>query len=293
MNKTKRVLSVILAVLMLSSLIAALAIADGQHTVVINYVFENGKQAAPSWTATLAEGSNLEQTVTSPTVVGYAPDQPSVDVFVNNITENKTYTVTYYPANVGFTVNHYLQNVADNNYTLNVSERHDGFTESEVGDGLAETYPGFAALLYNTKAKVAADGSTVVEIYYDRNYYMMSFNLDGGYGVEPIYARYGASVKVENPTKPGYTFNGWEPQVPATVLAENTTYTAKWTPGESGFTVVFWYGNANDDGYSYAGSTKPANVAPGTQKSSGDYKDAAFTGRDDTHLPITQLRSKP
>ena len=284
MNKTKRVLSVILAVLMLSSLIAALAIADGQHTVVINYVFKNGKQAAPSWTATLAEGSNLEQTVTSPTVVGYAPDQPSVDVFVNNITENKTYTVTYYPANVGFTVNHYLQNVADNNYTLNVSERHDGFTESEVGDGLAETYPGFAALLYNTKAKVAADGSTVVEIYYDRNYYMMSFNLDGGYGVEPIYARYGASVKVENPTKPGYTFNGWEPQVPATVLAENTTYTAKWTPGESGFTVVFWYGNANDDGYSYAGSTKPANVAPGTQKSSGDYKDAAFTGRDDTHF---------
>lgn len=284
MNKTKRVLSVVLAVLMLSSLIAALAIADGQHTVVINYVFENGKQAAPSWTATLAEGSNLEQTVTSPTVVGYEPDPATFNVSVNNITANKTYTVTYHPANVGFTVNHYLQNVADNNYTLNVSERHDGFTESEVGTDLAKTYPGFAALLYNTKAKVAADGSTVVEIYYDRNYYMMSFNLDGGYGVEPIYARYGASVKVENPTKPGYTFNGWEPQVPATVLAENTTYTAKWTPGESGFTVVFWYGNANDDGYSYAGSTKPANVAPGTQKSSGDYKDAAFTGRDDTHF---------
>ncbi len=51
----------------------------------------------------------------------------------------------------------------------------------------------------------------MVEIYYDRNYYMMSLNLDGGYGVEPIYARYGASVKVETPTKPGYTFNGWEP----------------------------------------------------------------------------------
>ena len=126
MNKTKRVLSVVLAVLMLSSLIAALAIADGQHTVIINYVFENGKQAAPSWTATLAEGSSLEQTVTSPTVVGYEPVQATVDVTVNNITENVTYTVTYYPANVGFTVNHYLQNVADNNYTLNVSEDVDG-----------------------------------------------------------------------------------------------------------------------------------------------------------------------
>lgn len=257
MNKTKRVLSVVLAVLMLSSLIAALAIADGQHTVIINYVFENGKQAAPSWTATLAEGSNLEQTVTSPTVVGYEPDQATFNVSVNNITANKTYTVTYHPANVGFTVKHYLQNVADNNYTLNVSERHDGFTESEVGTDLAKTYTGFAALLYNTKAKVAADGSTVVEIYYDRNYYMMSFNLDGGYGVEPIYARFGASVKVENPTKPGYTFNGWEPTVPTTVPAENTTYKAKWQAEKTAkVSVVIWGENADDEGYSYIKSVE-------------------------------------
>lgn len=264
MNKTKRVLSVVLAVLMLSSLIAALAIADGQHTVIINYVFENGKQAAPSWTATLAEGSNLEQTVTSPTVVGYEPVQATVDVTVNNITENVTYTVTYYPANVGFTVNHYLQNVADNNYTLDKTEEVGGFTESEVGDGLAETYPGFAALLYNTKAKVAADGSTVVEIKYDRNYYMMSFNLDGGYGVEPIYARFGASVKVENPTKPGYTFSGWEPQVPATVPAENTTHKAKWKVDDSvNYRVQYWQENANDDGFSYESSVQK-KAAPGT-----------------------------
>lgn len=264
MNKTKRVLSVVLAVLMLSSLIAALAIADGQHTVIINYVFENGKQAAPSWTATLAEGSSLEQTVTSPTVVGYEPDQATVDVTVNNITENKTYTVTYHPANVGFTVNHYLQNVADNSYTLDVSEHVGGYTESEVGGDLAETYPGFAALLYNTKAKVAADGSTVVEIYYDRNYYMMSFNLDGGYGVEPIYARFGASVKVENPTKPGYTFSGWEPQVPATVPAENTTHKAKWKVDDSvNYRVQYWQENANDDGFSYESSVQK-KAAPGT-----------------------------
>ena len=257
MNKTKRVLSVVLAVLMLSSLIAALAIADGQHTVIISYVFSNGKQAAPSWTATLAEGSSLEQTVTSPTVVGYEPDQATVDVTVNNITENMTYTVTYYPANVGFTVNHYLQNVADNNYTLDKTEEVGGFTESEVGDGLAETYPGFAALLYNTKAKVAADGSTVVEIKYDRNYYMMSFNLDGGYGVEPIYARFGASVKVENPTKPGYTFSGWEPTVPTTVPAENTTYKAKWQAEKTAkVTVVVWGENADDENYSYIKSVE-------------------------------------
>lgn len=277
MNKTKRVLSVVLAVLMLSSLIAALAIADGQHTVIINYVFENGKQAAPSWTATLAEGSNLEQTVTSPTVVGYEPDQATVDVTVNNITENKTYTVIYHPANVGFTVNHYLQNVADNNYTLYVSERHDGFTESEVGDGLAETYPGFAALLYNTKAKVAADGSTVVEIYYDRNYYMMSFNLDGGYGVEPIYARYGAALEVGTPTKPGYTFSGWEPTVPTTMPVNGGTHTAQWQKNNANYTVQYWQENANDDGYSYKESTTKSAPSGNAVSGTDDKTYAGFT----------------
>ena len=175
---------------------------------------------------------------------------------------------------------------------MDKTEEVGGFTESEVGDGLAETYPGFAALLYNTKAKVAADGSTIVEIKYDRNYYLLSLNLDGGFGVEPIYARYGAALEVGTPTKPGYTFSGWEPKVPVTVPAENTTYKAKWTPGESGFTVVFWYENANDDGYSYAGSIKPANVAPGTQKSSNDYQNENFTGRDAAHFTYNSAKAE-
>lgn len=277
MNKTKRVLSVVLAVLMLSSLIAALAIADGQHTVIINYVFQGGKQAAPSWTATLAEGSNLEQTVTSPTVVGYEPDQATVDVTVNNITENKTYTVIYHPANVGFTVNHYLQNVADNNYTLDKTEEVGGFTESEVGDGLAETYPGFAALLYNTKAKVAADGSTVVEIYYDRNYYMMSFNLDGGYGVEPIYAKYGTPISLGEPTKAGYTFKGWEPAAPATMPVNGGTHTAQWQKNNANYTVQYWQENANDDGYSYKESTTKSAPSGNAVSGTDDKTYAGFT----------------
>lgn len=282
MNKTKRVLSVVLAVLMLSSLIAALAIAEGQYTVVINYVFKGGKQAAPSWTATLAEGSNLEQTVTSPTVVGYKPDQATFNVSVNNITENKTYTVTYHPANVGFTVNHYLQNVADNNYTLNVSERHDGFTESEVGDGLAKTtYPGFAALLYNTKAKVAADGSTVVEIYYDRNYYMMSFNLDGGYGVEPIYARYGAAITLGEPTKPGYKFDGWTPKLPTTMPVGGGTYAAKWTKQDSKYQIQYWQENADDDGYSYVESETVTAATGDVVNYNGNKSYAGFTRNTD------------
>ncbi len=262
MNKTKRVLSVVLAVLMLSSLIAALAIADDETTVkvIINYVFEDGKQAANPWTAKVAKGSALERDVESPTVVGYTPDNAIVKVNVTNAEKDEIYNVTYRPALVDVTVKHYQQNITDDKYTLAETEVKEDThrTGDEVGTDLAKkTYTGFTALLYDTTTKVAADGSTVVEIYYDRNYYMMSFNLDGGFGVEPIYARFGASVKVENPTKPGYTFNGWEPTVPTTVPAENTTYTAKWQAEKTAkVTVVVWGENADDENYSYIKSVE-------------------------------------
>ena len=252
------------------------------YTILINYIFADGKQAAPSWTATVATGSTYTQDIQSPVVVGYTPSETVVHV---DTSEAKTYTVTYYPAEVEFTVKHYQQNVSNDEYTLADTETKRDFTESPVGAGLAKTdYTGFYSLLYDTTTTIAADGSTVVEVYYDRYYYLMNFNLDGGYGVEPIYARFGAPISVDTPTKPGYTFDGWDRTIPATMPNENTSYTASWKIGESGFTVVFWYENANDDGYSVAGTYTPAGVAPGTQKKSEDYKDQSFTGRDDEHF---------
>ena len=104
--------------------------------------------------------------------------------------------------------------------------------------------------------------------------------------MEPIYARYGAPVNVGNPQKPGYTFTGWSGEIPKTmpVIENPLSFTAKWQKGTAGFTVVFWYENANDVGYSVAGTFTPADVAPGTQKSSGDYQNQSFEGRDDKHF---------
>ena len=252
------------------------------YTILINYQFADGTQAAPSWTATVATGSSYVQDIQSPVVVGYTPSETVVHV---NTSEAKIYTVTYQPAKVDFTVKHYQQNVSNDQYTLVDTETKKGYTEAAVGGNLAKTtYEGFYSLLYDTTTKIAADSSTVVEIYYDRYYYLMNFDLDGGYGVEPIYARYGAAINLVAPTKPGYTFTGWDKEIPKTMPADNTSYTASWKIGESGFTVVFWYQNANDDGYSVAGTYKPANVAPGTTKSSDDYKDQSFTGRDNDHF---------
>ena len=264
--------------------------APTTYTILINYIFADGKQAAPSWSATVATGSTYTQDIQSPVVVGYTPDETVVHV---NTSEGTTYTVTYQPAVVDFTVKHYQQNVSNDEYTLADTETKKGFTGSPVGENLAKTdYTGFYSLLYDTTTKIAADGSTVVEIKYDRYYYLMNFNLDGGYGVEPIYARFGAPISVDTPTKPGYTFVSWAPSIPSTMPGANTSYTASWKIGESGFTVVFWYENANDNGYSVAGTYTPADVMPGTEKKSDDYKNQSFTGRDTKHFTYNAAKAE-
>ena len=264
--------------------------APTTYTILINYQFADGTQAAPSWSATVATGSTYVQDIQSPVVVGYTPSEEVVHV---ETSEAKIYTVTYQPAEVEFTVKHYQQNVSNDEYTLVDTETKTGYTESAVGEGLARTnYTGFYSLLYDTTTKIAADGSTVVEVYYDRYYYLMNFDLDGGYGVEPIYARFGAPISVDTPTKPGYTFKGWNTPIPGTMPAQNNTYRATWEAGQSGFTVVFWYENANDDGYSVAGTYTPADVEPGTTVKSGDYKNRSFTGRDNDHFTYNEDKAE-
>lgn len=247
----------------------------GTYTIIIKYQFADGRQAAPSWSATVATGSPYTQDIQSPVVVGYTPSETVVHV---NTSEAKIYTVTYQPAEVEFTVKHYRQNVDDDNYTLLETETKNGYTESPVGDKLATTYEGFYSLLYDTTTKIAADGSTVVEIYYDRYYYLMNFDLDGGYGVEPVYARYDAPINVGTPTKPGYSFNGWNPELPKTmpvVPKDAQPYKATWKAGSADYLVQYWLENANDANYSYDTSVRKSAAVGAVINGSGD---KSYTG---------------
>ena len=256
-------------------------------TITINYVDNNDQQVADPWTATVMAGGTYQSVVKSPVVVGYTADQAEITVGGENIQEDQNFTVKYTPAVVKFSVKHLLQNVSNDEYTQDGDpEIRSGNTGDAVGETLGKQYPGFYSLKYDATVKIAGDESTVVEVKYDRYYYLINFNLDGGYGVEPIYARYGAPVNVGTPQKPGYTFTGWSGEIPKTmpVIENPLSFTAKWEKGTAGFTVVFWYENANDVGYSVAGTFTPDNVAPGTQKSSGDYQNQSFKGRDDKHF---------
>ena len=233
--------------------------APDTYHIRINYVFEDGTQAANPWTAKLAAGSSYSATVVSPAIVGYAPDYATFTVDVKDINANVTYTVTYKPSEVNYTVHHYVQNTMDDGYTHVDTDTGKAFTNalvSNLGD-LSKKYDGCYSLLYDNTVRIAADGSTVIDIKYDRYYYLLNFDLGGGYGVEPIYARYGAPVSVGTPAKAGYTFAGWDKELPATVPAENVTYKALWTIGDQAkVTVVIWGENADDEKYSFYGNSE-------------------------------------
>ena len=162
----------------------------------------------------------------------------------------------------------------------------------------AKSYDGFTPIEFEQK-RIEANGSTVVEIFYTRNSYLLTYkdSLSAGVYASQTY-KYGAAVTaIADPTKTGYTFTGWtgsnltEPTqtvtiekgttgVPATMPAGARTVYAQWrktTPD----TVVFDPNNINGKTLAAKSLTVYSGSAPwetfevvvkepaGTQRSSG------------------------
>ena len=134
--------------------------------------------------------------------------------------------------NTAYTVEHYWQNLADDGYTLHETETKTGTTGAATA-AAAKSYPGFTAGTV-TQPPIAADGSTVVKIYYTRNSYTLTWNFDGGKenatGYTSGTVKFGAAINKpsEDPTKTGYTFAGWDKTIPGTMPAEDVTVKAQW-----------------------------------------------------------------
>ena len=74
------------------------------------------------------------------------------------------------------------------------------------------------------------------KIYYAKwniNQYTITFDTDGGNDISSITQDYGSTVvKPLDPTKEGYTFTGWEPEIPDTIPSYDMTIKAKWLDSE-------------------------------------------------------------
>ena len=305
-KRLTKLLSVILTLAMLLELSAAYINAVTYYTVRVNYLYTDGTHAHDPYIATFPARGAVDVTVTNPTINGYDPmklndgeDNPlalpengtqaaTIDVSVPALNGDITYTVYYVAGLSHYRARFYLQNIYDDLYTTDqtLNEAYQdklGITGS-FPDYLEEVeVEGFTSLFHEPDS-IAADGSTVFRLYYDRNYYSVGFDLgEGGYGVEPIYAKYQTEYRVDEPKRMGYTFRGWartdidsavegadwhyidengavitEEQATApdkllqldgaqTVPAKDTYYKAVWAPGTTSCSVVYWFENADSD----------------------------------------------
>ena len=78
-------------------------------------------------------------------------------------------------------------------------------------------------------ATVPVDGVTYTATW-QINQYTITFDTKGGNEIAPITLDYNSEItKPANPTKEGYTFDGWDKEIPSNMPAENMTITASWT----------------------------------------------------------------
>ena len=72
-----------------------------------------------------------------------------------------------------------------------------------------------------------------VKAQWEINQYTITFDTNGGSEIAPITQDYGTEITApDKPTRKGYTFKGWDKEIPKTMPAENITITARWKDTE-------------------------------------------------------------
>ena len=327
--------------------------AEEAFQIVVNYEIRHatalepidGTTAAGAHTVTRPVGGSYTGSVPSPPVAGYLPyvlaehvsyiegEKPdpitydgeeyylAASIHFDAVVSDTTVNVYFIPQPVNFLVKIYEQNLHNDEYVLAGTVIESGLADAKVGEGLDTVITGFSALYYDPNVPISDDGTGEVEIYYDRNYYLVKFELDSdeAYGATPYYVRYGSQVMLPTPTRPGYDFTGWtltsvtdddEQTVTGTTyptssnggalitVQHNLEYEAGWDTANASYTLVYWLENAdstdasNKDNYD-VWYTYRVDAATGSNTIAGsdNIKNYITTGNNFTNDEQTDVTS--
>ena len=140
---------------------------------------------------------------------------------------------------VSYKVEHLKENIEDDNYTKAEEETKTGEAGKNT-EATAKQYEGFSCQGL-TQSTIKADGSTVVQIKYERNRVSLILDLAGGSstttlkdgeaGKKLLEGKFEARVEVKDLKKEDHVLEKWEPALPEKFPATspNKTYEAKWT----------------------------------------------------------------
>ena len=196
-------------------------LANDYCTIRVDYKYSDGSVAHDPYVAVLTYGDEVNLSVKNPIIPGYKPvdsleaqAESAATTVLNypSLDDDKTITVYYVPDLVHYRVRYFKQNVRDDLYTEDLSLSNDDYEKKGYTGSMPDSFKDFSGFtsLYHDTDTIAADGSTVFKVYYERNYYLVNFHLgEGGYGVEPVYAKQGTTYNIATPKRAGYDFLGW------------------------------------------------------------------------------------
>lgn len=174
-------------------------------------------------------------------------------IHIHATAADKTITANFVARNdIDYTVKHWQQNIENDEYTEVTADQQtlQGTTATATA-AAAKSYAGFTAQPIGQVA-IAGDGSTVVNIYYNRDTYTIKWVDGNGTTIETDeHVKYGAtpSYDGETPTKTAtaqytYSFSGWDSEIVA--VTEEKTYIAQFSSTPNPYTLT-WDVNGGDD----------------------------------------------
>ena len=166
----------------------------------------------------------------APTKAGYTFTGWNPEVGVMGV-EDVRFDAKFSAGIVGYKVETYEMDVNGNYGDAAIEDK--SATTGETVSVTPETREGFTVADNSVlSGTVLADGSLVLKVYYSRNQYKLSVD-----GVETdVY--YGAALNVAEPAaREGYTFAGWNMDIPATMPAENLTLVSQWNENDADYTA--------------------------------------------------------
>ena len=134
---------------------------------------------------------------------------------------------------IAYTVEVYTMDV-NGNYGAAETKTLYGTTDAEVtaDTTAAEGFTFDESAANVVSGTVAADGSLVLKVYFARNQYKLT--VDGA--ESEVY--YGAALDIATPAaREGYTFIGWNVDVPATMPASDLTLVSQWSENDADYTA--------------------------------------------------------
>ena len=134
---------------------------------------------------------------------------------------------------IAYTVEVYTMDV-NGNYGAAETKTLYGTTDAQVtaDTTAAEGFTFDESAANVVSGTVAADGSLVLKVYFARNQYKLT--VDGA--ESEVY--YGAALDIATPAaREGYTFIGWNVDVPATMPASDLTLVSQWSENDADYTA--------------------------------------------------------